>query len=193
MGRNAHCCWSFVLLFPSLLSRADSGVAEPPSTRTQTQEMGDIPDLDSASPSSTAEIAGQMAATSLSAKEDKDEDKMPDMDDIPDMSDDEEDGMGGSKLVEEEDEAALKPSVCVHSSLSLPSLFPIPSLPPLPLLASSVAHLFASVSFLPALRSFLFLFLPHSLHSVCCRSRFASLLDPRRRMGSEGPAEKSDS
>ena len=35
---------------------------------------------------------------------------MPDMDDIPDMDDDDEDGMGGG-LVEEEDDAALKPSV----------------------------------------------------------------------------------
>lgn len=45
-----------------------------------------------------------MEATSLGSKE---IDEMPDMDDIPDMSDD-EDGMGGG-LVEEEDEAALKP------------------------------------------------------------------------------------
>lgn len=30
------------------------------------------------------------------------------MDDIPDMSDDEDEGLGGGGLVEEEDEAALK-------------------------------------------------------------------------------------
>lgn len=45
-----------------------------------------------------------MEAASLGNKE---VEEMPDMDDIPDMSDD-EDGMGGG-LVEEEDEAALKP------------------------------------------------------------------------------------
>lgn len=51
-----------------------------------------------------AGIEAAMEATSLGSKE---IDEMPDMDDIPDMSDD-EDGMGGG-LVEEEDEAALKP------------------------------------------------------------------------------------
>lgn len=73
-----------------------------PSATPSIPTIGDIPDLDSISP-----LSDTLAATDLNSTKVEAIEEMPDMDDIPDMDD--EDGMGGGGLVEEEDEAALKP------------------------------------------------------------------------------------
>lgn len=80
-----------------------------PAAPKQAPTIGDIPDLDAAP---VASLSSALSATSLSAAADE----MPDMDDIPDMDD--EDAAGGG-LVEEEDDAALKPPApvaCVRHS-----------------------------------------------------------------------------
>lgn len=68
--------------------------------------IGDIPDLDSIST-----LSDTLATTDLNTSKVETIEEMPDMDDIPDMDDEDEDGLGGGGLVEEEDEAALKPIV----------------------------------------------------------------------------------
>ena len=75
--------------------------ATDPSAPRKAPTIGDIPDIDG-----PASLSSDLVAVRLDSTPARDE--MPDMDDIPDMDDD--DGMGGG-LVEEEDDAALKPVV----------------------------------------------------------------------------------
>lgn len=63
-----------------------------------------MPDIDSVTP-----LSDGLASTNLDSDKVEIPEEMPDMDDIPDMDD--EDDLGGGGLVEEEDEAALKPTV----------------------------------------------------------------------------------
>lgn len=76
-----------------------------PSAPTKIPTIGDIPDLDASVGSLETGLAGTRLDGSGSAAGGGLE-EMPDMDDIPDMDDDDAEGGG---LVEEEDDAALKP------------------------------------------------------------------------------------
>ncbi|GAA6041477.1 hypothetical protein JCM8097_001895 [Rhodosporidiobolus ruineniae] len=75
--------------------------ASDPNSTTSVPVIGDIPDLDDPSSSSSGVdgVTSHLADTSIS------KDEIPDLDDIPDMDD--EDAFGGG-LVEEDDDAAVK-------------------------------------------------------------------------------------
>ncbi|KAI5478313.1 autophagy-related protein 3 [Pseudohyphozyma bogoriensis] len=68
-----------------------------PSASKEIPSIGDIPDAD------IEGVSSALAGSSIATGARKEEEEMPDMDDIPDMDDED------SGVVEEEDEAALKP------------------------------------------------------------------------------------
>ncbi|ORY86748.1 autophagocytosis associated protein [Leucosporidium creatinivorum] len=84
--------------------------------------IGDIPDD---APPSSQSLSSQFAATSLGGGGGEDKEEMPDLDDIPDMSDDEDEGLGGGGVVEEEDEAALKEPVAEGTSSNSDNLIQV--------------------------------------------------------------------
>jgi ubiquitin-like-conjugating enzyme ATG3 len=104
---DAETLMSFALEGAATVDDGEDWVATHTSKRTipiSLPTIGDIPDLDSDSPSHSLATASLSSPSKADQKE-----VMPDLDDIPDMDDDDdEDGMGGAALVEEEDDAALK-------------------------------------------------------------------------------------